>query len=199
MLWHFFVGEVVTVSPRRSAIVRRGSGNSPQLHWVRNIRDLACFYARFVREQGLTPVDRIGFSLGGWIAAERAVNDAKQFRRLVLVGATGIKPPEGEIADLFTVTARVYLNSSVNDIKGTAEFAQLYGGEKTPEQYEAWEEARAEAARIAWQPYMFNPSLPQLLEGVSGLPALLVLARHDRVVPVRSVQAYPKSSDHSPF
>src|SRR5712671_5309167 len=75
-----------------------------------------------------------------------AVNDAKQFRRLVLVGATGIKPPEGEIADLFTVTARVYLNSSVNDIKGTAEFAQLYGGEKTPEQYEAWEEARGGGA-----------------------------------------------------
>jgi pimeloyl-ACP methyl ester carboxylesterase len=170
-----------------------GFGKSPQVKWIRNIRDLACFYARFIREQGLTPIDVIGFSLGGWIAAEMAVNDAKQFRRLVLVGATGIKPPEGEIADLFTVTARVYLNSSVNDIKGTAEFAQLYGGEKTPEQYEAWEEARAEAARIAWQPYMFNPSLPQLLEGVSGLPTLLVWGKQDRVVPMSAGEAYHKS------
>src|SRR5215469_4245812 len=88
-----------------------GFGKSPQLRWIRNIRDLACFYSRFLREQRLTPVDVIGFSLGGWIAAEMAVNDSKQFRRMVLVGASGIKPPDGEIADLFTVTSRSYLNS----------------------------------------------------------------------------------------
>ena len=170
-----------------------GFGKSPQVKWIRNIRDLACFYARLIREQGFTPIDVIGFSLGGWIAAEMAVNDAKQFRRMALVGATGIKPPEGETADLFTVTARTYLNSSVNDIKGTAEFAKLYGGEHTPEQYEAWEDARAETARIAWQPYMFNPSLPQLLEGVAGLPILLIWGKQDRVVPVSAGEAYHKS------
>lgn len=170
-----------------------GFGKSPQVKWIRNIRDLACFYARFIREQGLAPIDMIGFSLGGWIAAEMAVNDAKQFRRMVLVGATGIKPAEGEIADLFTVTARTYLNTSVNDIKGTAEFAQLYGGAQTPEQYEAWEDARAETARIAWQPYMFNPSLPQLLEGVAGLPTLLIWGKQDRVVPVSAGETYHKS------
>jgi pimeloyl-ACP methyl ester carboxylesterase len=170
-----------------------GFGKSPQVKWIRNIRDLSCFYARLIREQGLTPIDVIGFSLGGWIAAEMAVSDAKQFRRMVLVGATGVRPPEGETADLFTVTARTYLNSSVNDIKGTAEFAKLYGGEHTPEQYEAWEDARAETARIAWQPYMFNPSLPQLLEGVAGLPTLLVWGKQDRVVPVSAGEAYHKS------
>ena len=56
----------------------------------------------------------------------------------------GISGPEGEIADLFTVTSRAYLNASVYDQKGTAEFAKLYGGEHTPEQFEAWEDARAE-------------------------------------------------------
>jgi pimeloyl-ACP methyl ester carboxylesterase len=170
-----------------------GFGISPQIKWIRNIRDLACLYSRLIREQGLTPIDVIGFSLGGWIAAEMAVNDARQFRHMVLVGATGVKPPEGDIADLFTVTARAYLNLSVNDAKGTAEFAKLYGGAHTPEQYEAWEDARAETSRIAWQPYMFNPSLPQLLEGVAGLPTLLIWGKQDRVVPLSAGEVYHKS------
>jgi pimeloyl-ACP methyl ester carboxylesterase len=156
-----------------------GFGKSPQIKWIRNIRDLACFYSRLIREQGLAPIDVIGFSLGGWIAAEMAVNEAKQFRHLVLVGAT--------------VTARNYLNASVQDGKGTAEFAKLFGGEHTPEQFEAWEDARAETSRIAWQPYMFNPSLPQLLEGVAALPTLLIWGRQDRIVPLSAGEAYHKS------
>jgi pimeloyl-ACP methyl ester carboxylesterase len=170
-----------------------GFGKSAQIKWIRNIRDLACFYSRLIREQGLTPIDVMGFSLGGWIAAEMAVNDAKQFRHMVLVGATGIKPPQGDIADLFTVTARNYLNSSVLDQNATGEFAKLYGGEHTAEQFEAWEDARAETSRIAWEPYMFNPSMPQLLEGVAGLPALLIWGRQDRIVPLSAGEVYHKS------
>src|SRR5262249_52344071 len=113
-----------------------GFGKSPQIKWIRNIRDLACFYSRLIRGQRRTPPAVSGFSLGGWIAAEMAVNHAQQFRHLVLVGATGIKPPDGDIADLFTVTARSYLNASVHDSKATAEFGKLYGGEHTPEQFE---------------------------------------------------------------
>src|SRR5271168_4940983 len=104
-----------------------GFGQTAQLKWLRNIRDLACFYARLLREQYNGPVDVIGFSLGGWIAAEMAVFDAKQFRRMVLVAPTGIKPPQGVIKDLFTVPARTYLNSSVLNPESTAEFAKLYG------------------------------------------------------------------------
>ncbi|HKV54442.1 MAG TPA: alpha/beta hydrolase [Candidatus Binataceae bacterium] len=170
-----------------------GFGKSPQVKWIRNIRDLACFYSRLIREQGLTPIDVIGFSLGGWIAAEMAVNDARQFRHMVLVAAAGIKPPHGEIKDLFTVTARNYLNASVRNIQSTPEFAKLYGGEQTAAQYEAWEDARAEAARIAWQPYMFNPSLPNLLEGVAGLPTLLIWGREDALVPLSAGELYHKS------
>jgi pimeloyl-ACP methyl ester carboxylesterase len=170
-----------------------GFSKSPQIRWIRNIRDLACFYSRFIQEQGLTPIDVIGFSLGGWIAAEMAVNNAKQFRHMILVGATGIKPPDGDIADLFTVTARNYLNASVQDQKATAEFAALFGGAHSPEQFEAWEDARAETSRIAWQPYMFNPSLPHLLEGVRDLPTLLVWGRQDRIVPLSAGEVYHKS------
>lgn len=168
-------------------------GQSPAVEWVRSIRDLACFYSRLIREQNMTPVDVIGFSMGGWVAAEMAVQDAKQFRRMVLVAPTGIRPPQGDIMDMFQVTARNYLNASVQDKANTPEFAKLYGGEQTPKQFEEWEDARAETARLAWQPYMFNPTLPNLLEGIVAPPTLLVWGKQDTVVPISASEVYKKS------
>jgi pimeloyl-ACP methyl ester carboxylesterase len=170
-----------------------GFGKSPRVEWVRNIRDLAGFYALALKERGLAPIDVIGFSLGGWIAAEMAACNPAQFRKMVLVAPTGIKPPEGDIMDLFIITARAYLDASIQDPQSTPEFAKLYGGEQTPEQFEAWEDARAETSRLAWQPYMFNPSLGQLLEIASGLPTLIVWGKQDRIVPISAAEVYKKS------
>ena len=172
--------------------VHPGFGQLPRADWIANVRDLAGFYSRMLREMALGPVDVIGFSLGGWIAAEMAAADAGQFRRMVLVASTGVRPPEGEILDLFILTARAYLDASVHDAAATPEFASLYG-EETPEQFEAWEDARAESARLAWKPYMHNPSLPHLLEGVRGLPTLIVSGREDRIVPVSAGHAYNRA------
>jgi pimeloyl-ACP methyl ester carboxylesterase len=170
-----------------------GFGKSPRLDWIRSIRDLACFYSRALRELQLAPVDVIGFSLGGWIAAEMAANDARQFGRMTLVAPLGIKPPEGEIMDMFVLTARKYLERSVFNTTAP-EFPKLYGGiERTAEQYEAFEDARAEVARLAWQPYVHNLSLANLLEGVSGLPTLLIWGKQDAVIPVTAGEVYRKS------
>ena len=173
--------------------VHPGFGSLPRVDWVTSVRDLAGFYSRMLREMALGPVDVIGFSLGGWIAAEMAAADGGQFRRMALVAPTGVRPPEGEILDLFIVTARAYLDSSVHDASATPEFAALYGGEQTPEQFESWEDARAESARLAWKPYMHNPSLLHLLEGVQGLPTLIVWGREDRIVPVSAGEAYNRA------
>lgn len=166
-----------------------GFGKSPLASWIMGMRDLSTFYSRFIREQRLTPADVIGFSLGGWIAAEMAVSNAQQFSKMILVGATGLRPPTGEIMDMFTVTARTYLNRNVVDQQGT-EFRKLFGGEQTPEQFEAWEDARAESARIAWQPYMFNQSMSHLLENIAGLPTLLLWGKQDAVVPLSAAEVY---------
>jgi pimeloyl-ACP methyl ester carboxylesterase len=92
--------------------------------------------------------------------------------------------------DMFTVTARTYLNRNVLDPRAGTEFASLFGGEQTPEQFEAWEDARAETARIAWKPYMFNQSMPHLLDGITGLPTLLIWGKQDPVVPLSVAELY---------
>ncbi len=167
-----------------------GFGRTDKAEWISNVRDLAGFYAQYLREQKLSGIDVIGLSFGGWIAAEMAANDPKLFRKMVLVAPAGIRPPTGELRDVFVTPARAYLDASVKDPGATAEFGALFGGEETPEQFEAFEDARAEVARLAWQPYMHNPSLPHLLEGVSGLPTLLIWGREDGVVPLAAGEVF---------
>jgi pimeloyl-ACP methyl ester carboxylesterase len=187
------------LSERRTLLIPLypGFGRTQRAEWIMSVRDLASLLARFVREQGLSPIDVIGFSLGGWIAAEMAANDPAIFSKMVLVAPAGIRPPEGVIMDMFTVPAAIYLRESVRDPAQTPEYPALYGGGTSPEQYEAFEDARAETARLAWQPYMFNPSLPHLLEGAVNAPTLLVWGRDDRVVPISASQVFQKSIKNS--
>ncbi len=166
-----------------------GFGVSPRIDWIWSVRDLAGFYARFLRQQKLNPIDVIGFSLGGWVAAEMAVNNQEQFRRMLLVGAAGVRPPEGEILDIFQLMAPAELAASVLDPENTPEFNQLYGG-LGPAAFELWEDARAETSRLAWVPYMHNPSLLHLLCVIDSLPTLLVWGREDKIVPLSAGQAY---------
>ncbi len=173
--------------------VHPGFGALPRADWISSVRDLAGFYSRMLREMALGPVDVVGFSLGGWIAAEMAAGNPEQFRSMILAAPAGVRPPDGEILDLFIVTARAYLDASVHDASATPEFAALYGGEASTDQFEAWEDARAESARLAWKPYMHNPSLPHLLEGVQGLPSLIIWGREDRIIPLSAGHAYNRA------
>ena len=89
------------------------------------------------------------------------------------------------------MTIRTHLRATVAD-PGTAEFGSIYGGEMTPEQFEAFEDARAESARIGWEPYMHNPSLPYLLRGVKNVSTLLVRGSEDRIVQRAALPPIPK-------
>ena len=169
-----------------------GFGKTPHLDWTRSYRDLGGFYARVLREMGLAPIDVIGFSAGGFIAAEMAASDPHLFTHLILVAPMGLKPAAGEIFDFLTVTIRSHLLATVADSE-VPEFGQIYGGEMTPEQFEAFEDARAETARLGWEPFMHNPSLGHLLEGVPNLPTLLVWGQEDAVVPRGRIEVYQQA------
>jgi len=166
-----------------------GYTRTPRVEWIRGYRDLGAFYARMLRELRLDPIDVIGFSAGGFIAAEMATADPKIFRRMVLVAPMGIKPEKGEILYFLALTIRTHLRATVADTVNTAEFAKIYGGEMTPEQFEAFEDARTETARLGWDPFMHDPSLPYRLEGV-GIPTLLVWGSRDGVVPRDCIDRY---------
>jgi len=102
----------------------------------------------------------------------------------------GVRPPVGEIFDMFLVVSREYLRASFADPASTAESQQLYGVEPTPEQMETWELARELASLVGWRPYMHDPALPHILRRVRKLPTLIVWGRQDAIVPVSAGEAY---------
>ena len=140
-----------------------GFGGSAFVDWIMNMRDLAGWYLTALDDMGIQKTNLLGFSLGGWLAAELATMDPSRFNKLVLVNPMGIKPPSGEIFDMFLVVAKEFLEESILDPENTAEFESICPAEPTPEQVENWEVAREQACRLTWRPYMHYRALPHLL------------------------------------
>ncbi|MCH8800580.1 MAG: alpha/beta hydrolase [Chloroflexi bacterium] len=170
-----------------------GFGVTDRLDWIMSVRDLASWYLRALEELGLERVNVLGFSLGGWLAAEMACQSPQTFKKMALVAPAGIKPPTGEILDMFLIVAKEYLEVGVLDASSTPEYPTICPEEASPEQVELWECAREEAARLAWRPYMYHPALPHLLGRLKELPTLLVWGEQDGVIPVSAGELYQQS------
>jgi pimeloyl-ACP methyl ester carboxylesterase len=162
-----------------------GWGKSERPAWLRHPRDIAAIYQALLADLGLADVSLVGLGFGGWIAAEMASLSPLQFRKLVLVGAMGIKPPEGDIMDQAIHSYIAYPLAGFHD---EGAFKRIYGDVST-DQLEAWDIAREMSFRAAWKPYMHSQTLPHLLGGVRT-PALIVWGAEDRHVPRSAGDAY---------
>ncbi|RPJ26335.1 MAG: alpha/beta fold hydrolase, partial [Planctomycetaceae bacterium] len=115
------------------------------------------------------------------------------FKQLVLVGAMGIRPPSGQIYDMFLEVAKEFITASYFNPTTTPEFQRICPATPTPDQVEAWEVAREEACRLGWRPYMHYPSLPHLLRRLRKLPTLIIWGRQDAIVPLSAGEVYHAS------
>jgi pimeloyl-ACP methyl ester carboxylesterase len=169
-----------------------GFGKSERPDWLESIGDMACFYSWFLEEMGLEGVRTIGFSMGGWLAAEIAVMCNHAFQKLVLVDAAGIKPEQGEITDIFILSPQQVTERMFFDPKQAPEYDQIYGQQPTPEQQEIALNNREMAVRVTWKPYMHDPRLPALLRRVK-IPSLVVWGRQDAIVPLNCGELYHRA------
>jgi pimeloyl-ACP methyl ester carboxylesterase len=166
-----------------------GYDRSPRPAWLRSVRDIAVMYQALLAERGLAGVTCVGLGFGGWIAAEMATMAPTQFRRVVLVGAMGIKPERGEILDQALLSYIDYIRAGFHD---PGALPRAFGAELPTPLLERWDVNRETTFRIAWRPYMFNPTLPHLLGGVRT-PTLVVWGAEDRVVPLECGERYAKA------
>src|SRR5260370_10292388 len=111
-----------------------GFGVPERLQWLRHPRDLAALYQWLLADLGIERASIVGLGFGGWIAAEMAALAPRDFHRLVLVGAMGVKPPEGDIFDQAIGSYIDYARAGVHD---QAAFAPIYGDVST-DQLVAW-------------------------------------------------------------
>jgi pimeloyl-ACP methyl ester carboxylesterase len=173
-----------------------GFGASDRPNWIETVPDMAAFYTWFQEEQGLENIRAIGFSMGGWLAAEMAATCGHAFSKLMLVGAAGIKPQNGEITDIFIITPAQVNDLTFYDPKQAPEYDQIYGQTPTPEEINLGERGREMAVRVCWKPYMHDPRLPALLERVK-IPTRIVWGRQDQLVPLECGELYQKAIKNS--
>ncbi len=170
-----------------------GYGGSDRLDWARHPRDLAIVLNVLLDRLNLTSVTLLGLGFGGWLAAEMATMNSRRLKRLVLVGAAGIRPKEGFILDQILTGHLQYAQAGFHD---PANFERQFGTEPAAEQLKTWDFNREVIARIAWKPYMFSLPLRPLL-GCVEVPTTVVWGRHDRVVPLECGEAYTRAIPHA--
>jgi pimeloyl-ACP methyl ester carboxylesterase len=170
-----------------------GFGMTQRVGWVNTVRDLAAWYLEALDDLSIDRTAVLGCGLGGWLAAEMATMSPQQFSKLIVASAPGIRPPCGEIFDMFLVVAKEYIDRGFVDPANTPEYQELYGAEPTPAQSEIWFNAREESCRLAWRPYMHDLTLPQRLHRLKRVSTLILWGRDDAIVPVSAAQAYQEA------
>ena len=163
-----------------------GFGGSQIPTWARSARDLAILTAQLLAQLDLDHVTLAGIGFGGWIAAEIATMDPRLLQRLVLIGAAGIKPRSGEIADQML---RGALRFGLGGFRDAASFRRVFDiveedVDDVPDAlYQLWDLSTEMTARVCWKPWMFSLELPHLLAGVP-VPTAVVWGEHDQLFPL---------------
>jgi pimeloyl-ACP methyl ester carboxylesterase len=170
-----------------------GYGRTTRPDWIMGVHDLAAWVAWLARDLDLRPpVNVIGCSMGGWVAAELAAVAPQLLKKLVLVGAMGIKPDRGEIFDYFLDGGAFGLRHAFHKPDASAEYLRFWGKEPTPDEADLVEQHREMTCRIAWKPYMHSLTLRHLLPGVVT-PTLLLWGREDAIVPLDAGEIYARA------
>jgi pimeloyl-ACP methyl ester carboxylesterase len=169
-----------------------GYGRTARPDWIMGVHDLAAWVTWLARDLDLrTPVNLVGCSLGGWVAAELATVAPQFIKKLVLVGAMGLKPDEGEIFDYFLDSGPTGLRRAFHKPESSADFMR-YWNELSPEAADIVEQHREMTCRIAWKPYMHSLTLRHLLPGVRT-PTLVLWGREDRITPLNAGEIYART------
>ena len=163
-----------------------GYGQSERPEWARSARDMAILARRTIEALDLGSVHLVGLGFGGWVAAELASMSDHDLSSLTLIGAAGIQPEEGEIADVIFYEFEEYVKLGFSSDDA---YAEVFGDEATPELKELWDFSREMTARLTWKPWMFNRQLPHLLSE-TRVRTLLLWGEDDRVTPIGVGQAY---------
>jgi pimeloyl-ACP methyl ester carboxylesterase len=158
-----------------------GYGESDRPDWLETMDDMVYHYLDLMAALNVLRPHVMGTSLGGWIAAELAVGHSYLIDRLVLVDPAGLKIPGMNLVDLFDISEEEHTRLLFHD-QALAEEAVRNTPPPTPESILERIKGQTTFARLAWNPYLYNPKLARRLSRVDR-PTLIVWGREDRVLP----------------
>lgn len=172
-----------------------GFGQSPIIDSVGTPEDIAYLYSALLDELGIDKATVIGFSFGGWIAAELAVLDPHRVERLILVDAIGLRIAGEPIADQFAMSPEQKIAFLFHDPSVAAD---LFPSEMTIDDIMRFYHDDAAFARYAWSPFCNNPKLAGRLYRIAA-PTLVLWGEHDRLVPRAHGELYSREIPNARF
>ena len=102
-MWLPFYERLSRVLSTSIAPEHPGFGDTEFPEWLDGFDDLVLHYRDFLDVLELDPVHLVGFSLGGWIAADLAIFYPERLQSLTLITPAGLHVPEAPMADLFAM------------------------------------------------------------------------------------------------
>ena len=174
-----------------------GFGHSPRPKDFDTVYDLVHLYLEVLDNLPGEKATLVGFSFGGWLAAELAVACSHRIDKLVLVDPVGIKISDRETPDILDV-----FNRSPDEVRRASwhdpeRFAPDFNA-MSDEALTVYARNREALCLYAWHPYMYNPQLPRWL-GRIKVPTLLIWGESDRVVIPEYGRAYSRLIPGSRF
>ena len=165
-----------------------GFGNSPRPKDFDTVYDLVHLYLAALDGLPGDKVTLLGFSFGGWLAAEVAAACSHRLDKLILVDPLGIKISDRETPDILDV-----FNRSPDEVRRKTwhdpdRFAPDYNA-MSDEALVVHARNREALCLYAWHPYMYNPQLPRWL-GRIDVPTLVTWGESDGVVSPDYGRAY---------
>jgi len=157
-----------------------GFGDSPRPADFDTVYDLVHLYLDLLESLPRQKVTLLGFSFGGWIAAEIAASYCHRVERLILVDPFGIKLSDRETPDITDV---------FNTHPDTVRDREWHDPARCAPDFNAWEDAalvryargRDALCLYGWKDYMYNPQLKRWL-GRIAVPTLVLWGASDRIV-----------------
>lgn len=157
-----------------------GFGRSGRPGWIETVDDVSYVLLDLFDELGIADATVMGFSLGGWIAAEMGTKTCAHMARLVLVDPYGIKvggPFDRDIQDIWYLPADKVLALKYADPEnGRIDYTQM-----PDDRLEIVARNRESFARFCWSPYLHNPRLKARLHRIA-VPTLVVWGANDGIV-----------------
>jgi pimeloyl-ACP methyl ester carboxylesterase len=156
-----------------------GFGDTPLPDWVEGFDDLVLHYRDLLDAFDLDRVHLIGYSLGGWIAANLAIFYPHRLKSLTLITPAGLRIPEAPMTDFMRMPPE-----QIPDVLTNGRTEDYLDYLPDPHDLDAAIRGYSEAstfARLAWNPrydYRLDRRAPRI-----ALPALVIEPDEDRLLP----------------
>ena len=165
-----------------------GFGHSPRPKDFNTVYDLVHLYLALLDELPGDKISLLGFSFGGWLAAEIAAACGHRLDRLILVDPVGIKISDRETPGHSRYLQPLARRGAPRQLADPDRFAPDYNA-MSDEALVVHARNREALCLYAWRPYMYNPQLKRWLGRIT-VPTLVLSGGSDRVVSPAYGRAY---------